>query len=193
MNETEALKADVQAHVEKVLAYERACEGDQTPLAKLLTIVGRHLTAKRLGVRLRESIYGGSNAWGTAYNLPGNRAVIDVDPGLPLAQTYETFLHEVAHIKLHYRVVDDNEYFAMEPGSYKVAPPSSNPNFSDEARAAVLRNEAEADNQAAKWDLWASDPARLSQVGWDCSDPDYPIEFHKLHALTRLKVYKNGE
>jgi len=190
-NEAAALKADITAHVLKVLAFERASEGDQTPLAQALTLVGRHLTGRKMGVRLRRSIYPG-DIWGTAYNLPGNRAVIDVDPDRSLAIIFETFLHETAHIKLHYFDVEDNPYFAMEPGTYKVAPPSRNTDFSTEARSAALRNEAEADAQAARWDDFASDPDRLRSVGYDWSDPDYPIEIHKLHALSRLKVYKNG-
>ena len=189
---TEDEKSKISAYVKKILSYERASEGDQTPLAKLLTLVGRHLTGGRqMGVRLRRSIYPG-DIWGTAYNLPGGRAVIDVDPDRSLAIIYETFLHEVAHIKHHYREVEDNPYFAMEPGTYKVAPPSRNTDFSTEARSAALRNEAEADAQAARWDDFASDPDRLRSVGYDWSDPDYPIEIHKLHALSRLKVYKNG-
>ena len=189
-----AEQASITDYVEEALAYERIIhDGDDSPLAKLLSLVACHLTGGlRVGVRLRKSVHAAGGVLGCMYPTPRGGAVIDLDPDRPLAEIYLTFLHEVAHAKLHYPVVEKNELVFMDPGSYENPTTLNNPWLPEEVKNERLRNEAEADAQADAWDAYASDPGRLREVGWDWSDPDYPIEFHKLHVLTRLKVYKNG-
>ena len=182
-------RAAVDAHVKKVLAYERAIEEDQTPLAKLLTLVGRHLTGRRVGVRLRKSVYADSDVVGTYYCTPRGGGIIDLAPSRPLPEIYMTFLHECGHLKHHYFDVGEDYPFAlMDPQSYKVTPPAKRTDLSAEARSEILREEAEADDQAAKWDAYASALGRLEGVGWNASAADGPIEFFKLHVLANKNL-----
>ena len=179
INDAEALKA----YVEKILAYEMAIDGDNTPLAKLLTLVGRHLTGRRLGCRMRRSVYSDSGVKGCFYPTPRNGGVIDIIPGQSITEIYRKFLHESGHGKHHYKVVEENEFVLMEPGSFESAPPVINMALSAEVRAELEREELEANEQRDAWDAYASDPARLRSVGYDPRNPDYPIEFYKLHVL----------
>ena len=191
---TEAEKSKIEAYVKKILSYERIIhDGDDSPLAKLLSLVACHLTGGlRIGVRLRKTVRAAGGVLGCMYPTPRGGAVIDLDPDRPLAEMYLTFLHEVAHAKLHYPVVEENKLVFMDPESYEYPTMRNNPWLPEEVKNDRLRNEVEADDQAARWDEYASEPDRLRSVGYDPRNPDYPIEFHKLHVLSRLKVYKNG-
>ena len=65
--------------------------------------------------------------------------------------------------------------------------------LSAEAMRQAIKREAEADEQADRWDTWASDPDRLREVGYHPGS-DVPLEYFKLHVLSRIKTYtENGD
>ena len=159
---------------------------DHDPLAKLFSMVGSHLTGREVFVRLRKSIYADSAVVGTYTCIPRGRAVVDLDPDRSLAAIYKSFLHECGHIRHHYREAENNDFIFMDPGSYRVTPAVKDPGLSAEVRRKVVKREAEADEQADRWDTWASDPNRLRDAGYH---PDDPIEFYKLKVLAKIEVY----
>ena len=159
---------------------------DDDPRARLYSLVGSHLTGLKVYARLRKSIYVDSDVVGTYTCVPRGRAVIDLDPDRSLAEIYKSFLHECGHIRHHYFDVENNEFIFMDPGSYQITPAVKDPGLSAEVRRCVVQREAEANDQADKWDAWASDADRLRAAGYH---PDDPIEFYKLKALSKLEVY----
>ena len=164
---------------------------DDDPRARLYSLVGSHLTGLKVYARLRKSIYVDSDVVGTYTCVPRGRAVIDLDPDRSLAEIYKSFLHECGHIRHHYFDVENNEFIFMDPGSYQITPAVKDPGLSAEVRRGVAKREAEANDQADCWDTWASDPDRLAEVGY--SDV-HPVEFYKLHVLSRIITYnENGE
>ena len=165
---------------------------DDDPLARLCSAVGSHLTGREVFVRLRKSIYADVDVRATYTCIPRGRAVIDLDPERPLAAIYKSFLHECGHIRHHYLEAENNEFILMGPGSYRVTPAVKDPGLSAEVMRKVVQREKEANDQADKWDRWASDPVRLAEVGYHAGSDD-PIEFYKLKVLSKIKTYTNGD
>jgi hypothetical protein len=149
---------------------------DDTPLAKLFSLVGSHLTGLKVYARLREPYRKACR--GMMLPSGNGRVTIDINPSQDLAGQYMTFLHEVAHVRHHFYDINTGSVLT-EPGSVEV-------DYSKYSEPSVIKEEEQANEQARVWDAWASDPVRLREVGYH---PDDPIELYKLKALSRIEVY----
>ena len=186
MNDKSVTLAEMVEKVEWKMMVDKAVKEqfamhDHDPLAKLFSLVGCHLTGLKVFVRLREPYK--KSCRGMMLPCGNGRVTIDINPDQDLAGKFWTFLHEVAHARKHFYNVNTGSVLT-EPGSVEV-------DFSEYKQPALTNKEAEANDLADKWDTWASDPARLAEVGY----PDnHPVEFSKLKVLSKIKIYnKNGE
>ena len=156
---------------------------DNDPLARLFSMVGSHLTGLKVYVRLREPYRKACR--GIMLPSGSGRVTIDINPDQDLAGKFWTFLHETAHARKHYYNINTGSV-TTEPGSVAV-------DYSEYKQPANTKKEAEANDQAQRWQDFSSDPDRLAEVGYHPGN-DEPIEFYKLKVLAKIKVYtENGE
>ena len=171
-----------KARIDKIIKEALAMR-DEDPLAELFSMVGCHLTGLKVFVRLREPYKKSSR--GIMLPCGNGRVTIDINPDQDLAGKFWTFLHETAHARKHYYNVDTGSVLS-EPGSVTV-------DYSEYKQPANTKKEAEANDQAQRWQDFSSDPDRLAEVGYHPAN-DEPVEFSKLHVLARIKTYnENGE
>ena len=188
MNEKRKSLAEMVEEVEWKMMVDKAVKEqfamhDNDPLAKLFSMVGSHLTGLKVFVRLREPYKKACR--GVMLPCGNGRVTIDINPDQDLAGKFWTFLHEAAHVRHHFYDIDTGSVLS-EPGSVTV-------DFSEYKKPALTKKEAEANDQAQRWQDFSSDPARLAEVGYH-SGNDEPVEFYKLHVLARIKTYnENGE
>lgn len=76
------------------------------------------------------------------FSRHGNTAYIRMRPNQPRFEGLLVFLHEVAHVKLHFKQLSSSRY-------HEVAPNSEEP--TDDLSDAALVREKEADTLARKW------------------------------------------
>ena len=150
---------------------------DYNPLAKLYSAVACHLTGRKIFVRLRAPYL--KDCRGVMAPCGNGEAVIDINQNRTQTQQYKTLLHEIAHVRHHFIDIDT--------GTVLKTPGSVDLDWGNYEMPVSQNREAEAWEQADKWDRWASDPVRLSEVGYHAGDP--AIEVYKLHVLSKIEVY----
>ena len=82
----------------------------------LFNMVARRLSGRRVQVEFRKPALQGTR--GFAFR-DEHQAIIHVSLDLEPAERLKVFLHEVAHVKLHYDILSSNSMFAGEPGSVR--------------------------------------------------------------------------
>lgn len=124
-------------------------------------------------VRLRKPYLKGVGGLMTV--AEGGYAVIDLDPDRPIAAIYESFLHEVAHVKLHAKGLKKTNDHKLKPGAEVLTRAEW-----EADRANPL--EAQADALADSWAAWAAKEV-------ECFiEPGYPDEVIACMCLKALET-----
>jgi hypothetical protein len=106
-----------------------------------------HLTGDVILLRFRQPPTRG--AQGECYKVEDGLVCIDIFPALGIAKTYELFLHETAHAKLHVKhVIETPDHLTYSGAIAETIPPAA-------IQSILKEREAQAEAQAARWDVWA--------------------------------------
>ena len=123
-------------------------------MAELLTLfdlykaVGEHLAGTRIILKFQQP--GRPDADGQLTRLLDNRALIEVIPYRGEDRTLKIFLHELAHIRLHWKDLQ-----AIEPSKALAAAPGTLTPGGDLAKYPTQENQADA--LADKWLQYANE------------------------------------
>ena len=153
----------VNEAVEEALALR-----DDTPLARLYSLIASHLSERQASVRLRDP--SGVKSGGDMMPGPNGKVCIDLEPGLDPDLQFEVFLHECAHAKLHYKS-DVEQWVFMAGITMQPRSMASPPGRLEDPR--VAQEEKEAADLGGVWNRWATKNM----------DPSLPPVIGKLKAL----------
>lgn len=137
--------------------------------------VAKYLCGQPVTVRSRQPHI--AQASGFTYRHPEAGAIIDVRPGMTAADELETFLHECAHVKMHYENLLVTRHSELPSASYRYSD-----HIMNVRAASPHKQETEADALTVEWMRYAMaagpDPtARLQRMlGW------YPAELRAMIA-----------
>jgi len=106
-----------------------------------------HLAGRSVLLRLQQPV--DAWAWGETYLNHGGQVVIDLRPGLPPAENFRMFLHEVAHARLHMWTISPSIDSYLPAGSDNTPPAGGWDYYRRDPR------EQEADALAGIWAKWA--------------------------------------
>ena len=102
----------------------------------LMRVLGNRLAGRSCVIRMQEPAT--TNSYGTMQVRPDGVPEIHISPGLG-PQTIKTFLHELAHVRLHYKQIKPSHIHTAAPRTVTVRKEAKRPIW--ESQADALRDE----------------------------------------------------